>query len=78
MNTTPDPVDPAADPELMTIKDVCTFFTGEHDPVDTSTVYRWIRKGKIPGPIRISPAIQRWKRSELQKIKDEMFAQAGR
>jgi predicted DNA-binding transcriptional regulator AlpA len=60
--------------DLLSIKEVCRFFTGEKHPIDPSTVYRWVKKGKIPPPIRISPALQRWRRSELEKIRAAMYA----
>lgn len=60
--------------DLLSIHDVCRFFTGQKHPLDPSTVYRWVKRGKIPPPIRISPALQRWRRSELEQIRAAMYA----
>lgn len=58
--------------DLLTLREVCAFFGGTNTPLDSSTIYRWIRKGVIPSGIRMSAKHMRWKRSELQAALDAM------
>lgn len=58
--------------EMLSIREVCRFFGGNERPLDQSTIYRWIRAGKLPDPVRMGPMTLRWRRSELQKALDAM------
>lgn len=58
--------------DLLTLREVCGFFGGAGKPLDSSTIYRWIRQGVIPPAIRMSAKHMRWKRSELQAALDAM------
>lgn len=46
--------------DLLDIKQVCEFFGYLHP----STIYRGIRKGWYPPPIKVGPNTSRWLRSE--------------
>lgn len=63
--------------DLLTLREVCSFFGGTETPLDSSTIYRWIRKGVIPPAIRMSAKHMRWKRSDLQKALDAMPRNRG-
>lgn len=63
--------DPNTD-NLLSLREVCRFFGGAETPVDSSTIYRWIRQGKVPPAIRMSAKLMRWKRSDLEKALDAM------
>jgi predicted DNA-binding transcriptional regulator AlpA len=58
--------------EMLTLKDLCRFIGGKTTPVDKSSIYRWMREGKIPPPIILGPATQRWRRSEVEKALDAL------
>jgi predicted DNA-binding transcriptional regulator AlpA len=47
---------------LLTIKDVCHFFGG----LNPSTIYRGIRCGRYPAPIRVGLNTSRWLRHECE------------
>lgn len=61
--------------ELMGINEVCAFFGGSGKPLDPNTIYRGIRAGRYPDPVRVAPNSSRWLRSEcalaLEKILQE-------
>lgn len=59
--------------DLLTIREVCSFFGGTK-PLDQSTIYRWVRQGRLPKAIRVGPLILRWRRSEIQQALDTMAA----
>ncbi len=52
-------------PELLDRTEVCGFFGGTK-PIDPATLYRGIRKGRYPRPVRIGPNSSRWLRSECE------------
>lgn len=63
--------------EMLSIREVCRFFGGAERPLDQSTIYRWVRAGKLPRPVRMGPLTLRWRRSDCQQALDTM-AQASR
>lgn len=60
--------------QMLSIREVCQFFGGADMPLDQSTIYRWVRLGKLPPPVRVGPGTLRWKRSECQLVLDGMAA----
>ena len=52
--------------ELLTIREVAQMFR-----VNVSTIYRLVREGEIPAPIRISPTSTRWRADEIKAWLDE-------
>jgi len=63
--------------EMLAIREVCKFFGGAERPLDQSTIYRWVRAGKLPPPVRMGPLTLRWRRADCQKTLDDM-AKGGR
>jgi predicted DNA-binding transcriptional regulator AlpA len=53
--------------ELLDKEATCRFFGGSK-PIDPSTLYRGIAAGRYPRPIRISPNISRWLKSECLEV----------
>jgi predicted DNA-binding transcriptional regulator AlpA len=51
--------------QLMSIREVAAFFGGQR-PLNPSTVYRLIRKGILPRPIKVSEGTSRWRRDEVE------------
>jgi predicted DNA-binding transcriptional regulator AlpA len=50
---------------LLDKGEVCRYFGGTK-PINPSTLYRNIRKGIYPSPVRIGPGSSRWLRSECE------------
>jgi predicted DNA-binding transcriptional regulator AlpA len=51
--------------QLLDRKEVCFFFGGSK-PIDASTLYRGIRDGRYPRPVKVGPGSSRWLRSECE------------
>jgi predicted DNA-binding transcriptional regulator AlpA len=49
--------------EMLDRKAVCAWFGGTK-PIDASTLYRGIRQGRYPRPVKVGPGSSRWLRSE--------------
>jgi predicted DNA-binding transcriptional regulator AlpA len=56
--------------DLLDCKATCAFFGG----INAATLYRGIRAGRYPAPIKIGPNISRWLRSELSAALAAMIA----
>jgi predicted DNA-binding transcriptional regulator AlpA len=60
-------------PELLDRNAACEFFGGSR-PINAATLYRGIRRGRYPQPVKIGPGSSRWLRSEcdaaLQRMVD--------
>jgi len=52
-------------PELLDRDEVCRFFGGTK-PIDAATLYRGIRVGRYPKPVKVGPGSSRWLRSECE------------
>lgn len=35
--------------------------------VSTATIWRWVRKGEFPEPVKLNPQVVRWPDAELEK-----------
>jgi predicted DNA-binding transcriptional regulator AlpA len=49
--------------ELLDRAAVCRYFGGSK-PIDPSTLYRGIRQGRYPRPVKVGPGASRWLREE--------------
>ena len=52
-------------PELLDRAAVCRAFGGTK-PIDASTLYRGIRQGRYPKPVKVGPGSSRWLRCECE------------
>jgi predicted DNA-binding transcriptional regulator AlpA len=50
---------------LLDRREVCRFFGGTK-PIDASTLYRGIREGRYPSPVKVGPGSSRWLHSECE------------
>jgi len=50
---------------LLDRVEVCRFFGGVR-PINPATLYRGIRKGRYPKPVKVGPGSSRWLRIECQ------------
>ncbi len=51
--------------DLLDRREVCKFFGGTK-PIDPATLYRGVRKGRYPAPVKVGPGSSRWLRSECE------------
>jgi predicted DNA-binding transcriptional regulator AlpA len=51
--------------DLLDRSAVCQFFGGTR-PLNAATLYRGIRKGRYPAPVKVGPGSSRWLRSECE------------
>lgn len=51
--------------DLLDRDAVCRLFGGTR-PLNPSTIYRGIRAGRYPAPVKIGPGASRWLRSECE------------
>jgi predicted DNA-binding transcriptional regulator AlpA len=45
----------------------CAFFGGTR-PINAATLYRGIREGRYPRPVKIGPSSSRWLRAECEAV----------
>jgi predicted DNA-binding transcriptional regulator AlpA len=58
--------EPAQDtPALLDRTAACKFFGGTR-PLNPATLYRGIRQGRYPRPVKIGPGSSRWLRNECE------------
>ena len=50
---------------LLDRAEVCRWFGGTK-PIDPATLYRGIRQGRYPRPVKVGPGSSRWLRSECE------------
>jgi predicted DNA-binding transcriptional regulator AlpA len=58
--------------EMLDRKAVCAWFGGTK-PIDASTLYRGIRAGRYPKPVKVGPGSSRWLRSECEAALQRMI-----
>jgi predicted DNA-binding transcriptional regulator AlpA len=63
----------AAEDDLLDLKETCRFFGGSR-PINAATLYRGVRLGRYPAPIKVGPNASRWLRSELEAALQSMIA----
>jgi predicted DNA-binding transcriptional regulator AlpA len=51
--------------ELLDRDATCSFFGGTR-PLNPATLYRGIRKGRYPKPVKVGPGSSRWLRTECE------------
>jgi predicted DNA-binding transcriptional regulator AlpA len=51
--------------DLLDRADTCRYFGGSK-PIDPSTLYRGIRAGRYPKPVKVGPGSSRWLREECE------------
>lgn len=57
--------------ELLDRREVCRYFGGTK-PLDPATLYRGIRKGRYPAPVKVGPGSSRWLRAECEAALQSM------
>lgn len=54
------------DVELISVEAVAKIVGGDK-PVNTATVFRRVRQGRLPQPVRLSARLIRWNKAELME-----------
>jgi predicted DNA-binding transcriptional regulator AlpA len=52
---------------LLDKAEACRFFGGTR-PINPATLYRGIRKGRYPRPVKVGPGSSRWLREECEAV----------
>jgi predicted DNA-binding transcriptional regulator AlpA len=61
------------DTELLDAEATCRLIGGT-TPINAATLYRGIKAGIYPPPVKVAPNISRWLRSELQAALEKRIA----
>lgn len=56
------------DDDLVAEDLACRIVGGEHHPIHRSTLWRGIRSGLYPQPLKVGPSTNRWKVGELRAV----------
>jgi len=59
---------------LMDISETCRFFGGANSPLNPATLYRGVKSGKYPAPVKIGQGTSRWVRGECEAALRKMIA----
>jgi predicted DNA-binding transcriptional regulator AlpA len=59
--------------ELLDLKTVCRLFGGTR-PINPATLYRGVRAGRYPAPIKVGPNMSRWVADECRAALAAMIA----
>jgi predicted DNA-binding transcriptional regulator AlpA len=62
--------------KLLDRRAACEFFGGTR-PINPATLYRGIRQGRYPQPVKIGPGSSRWLRSECERALAAMAEARG-
>jgi len=57
--------------DLLDRDATCRFF-GSIRPINPATLYRGVRKGRYPKPVKVGPGSSRWLRSECEAALAQM------
>lgn len=64
--------------DLWDISQTCRYFAaGGSSPIDPSTLYRGIKAGRYPKPIKIGAKYSRWRRSECEAALEKIMASSN-
>jgi predicted DNA-binding transcriptional regulator AlpA len=59
--------------DLLDKAGACRFFGGSK-PLNPATLYRGIRQGRFPKPVKVGPGTSRWLRVECEAVLAAMVA----
>jgi hypothetical protein len=58
--------------DLVPTGTACRILGGDESPINPSTLWRWIKAGRISPPLKIGPQTVRFRRSQLVAERDRM------
>lgn len=56
-------------PKYLSAKQVAEMFS-----ISRVTVWRWVRSGRLPTPIKLSPSCSRWRIADLEALERKSAA----
>jgi predicted DNA-binding transcriptional regulator AlpA len=59
--------------DLLDVDAVCRFFGGTR-PIHPATLYRGIKQGRFPRPVKVGPGCSRWLLIECRAAREELIA----
>jgi predicted DNA-binding transcriptional regulator AlpA len=62
--------------DLLDVAEACRFFGGSK-PIHPATLYRGVKSGRFPAPVKIGPNINRWVRSECEAVRRALINSRG-
>ena len=63
--------------QLLDKAETCRFFGGSR-PINPATLYRGIREGRFPRPVKVGPGTSRWLRAECEAALAAMVSERVR
>ena len=60
--------------DLLDADATCRFFGGSR-PINPATLYRGVKAGRYPRPIKVGPGMSRWIKSECEEARQHMIAE---
>lgn len=54
--------------ELIPLGTACELIGGRETPINPSTLYKGIKAGRFPAPLKLGPGTSRWRRSEVLAV----------
>ncbi|RJT28132.1 AlpA family phage regulatory protein [Mesorhizobium waimense] len=60
--------------DLVPITVACQLIGGRETPITPSTLYKGIKSGRFPAPLKLGPGTSRWRRSEIMAVLDRASA----
>lgn len=70
-------MDRTTEEDLVNVDIACQIIGGKNSPIAAATLYRGIKSGRFPSPLKLGPGTARWRRSELQAVLDKAAAARG-
>ena len=62
------------DDAMLSVGEVGVFIGGAKNPLSRAAIYAWVKKGKLPPPIKLDYRMSRWRLSEVRAARDAIFA----
>ncbi|WP_202913263.1 helix-turn-helix transcriptional regulator [Acuticoccus sediminis] len=60
--------------DLVTAKVACELIGGMMSPITPSTLYRGVKSGRFPAPLKLGAGTSRWRRSEIVALLEHAAA----
>lgn len=57
--------------DLLDRAETCRFFGGSR-PIHPATLYRGVKQGRYPRPVKVGPGTSRWLRTECEAVLRQM------